>query len=155
MSYRITGLSPEPFVHLYGLSDENLARHGAIRYVADGKPGYPDRIELRDAEPGESLLLLNHTHQPADTPYRSSHAIFVREGAMQALEAVGEVPEMLRVRLLSMRAFDAAHMMVDADVVEGRELEDFIARSLADPRVAYLHAHSAKRGCYLARIERA
>jgi hypothetical protein len=30
-----------------------------------------------------------------------------------------------------------------------------IARLFADPRVAYIHAHNAKRGCYAARIERA
>lgn len=154
MTFRIKGLSPEPFVHLYGLSDEALARHGAIRHVADAKPGYPDRIELRDAEPGESLLLVNHVHQPADTPYRASHAIFVREGATAATEAVDEVPEALRARLLSVRAFDAAHMMVDADVIEGEALADGIVRFFADPRVAYLHLHTARRGCYMALVER-
>ena len=80
MSFRITGLSPRPFQHLFALSDEELARHSARRYVADAKPGFPDRIELRDAEPGETLILVNYVHQPADNPYRASHAIFVREG---------------------------------------------------------------------------
>jgi hypothetical protein len=42
---------------------------------------HPDRIELRLARPGESVLLVNHEHQAADTPYRSRHAIFVREHA--------------------------------------------------------------------------
>ncbi len=83
MTFRILGLSPEPFQHLFGLSDEALAAHGAIRITADNKPGYPDRLEMRDAEPGETLLLLNHISQPANTPYRASHAIFVREGASQ------------------------------------------------------------------------
>ncbi len=59
MSFRIKGLGSEPFQHLYGLKDEDLARYGARRYVADRKPGFPDRIEVRDAEPGESLLLVN------------------------------------------------------------------------------------------------
>jgi len=31
MSFRITGLSAEPFRHLYGLSDQELARHGVMR----------------------------------------------------------------------------------------------------------------------------
>ncbi|MEJ1938605.1 DUF1203 domain-containing protein, partial [Nostoc sp. NIES-2111] len=80
MAFRITGLSPEPFRHLFGLSDDDLMRHGVKRYVVDTSPGYPDRIEMRDAAPGETVLLLNHVCQPADTPYRASHAIFVREG---------------------------------------------------------------------------
>ena len=41
---------------------------GAKRYVVDGKPGFPDRIELRDLELGEHALLLNYVHQAADTP---------------------------------------------------------------------------------------
>jgi hypothetical protein len=155
MSFRITGLDPAPFRHLYGLSDEELAARGAKRCVADQKPGFPDRVELRDAEPGESVLLINHTHQPADTPYRASHAIFVREGAERAYSAVDVVPEPLRGRPISLRAFDGDHMMVDADLVDGRELESLIERLLADPKVSYLHAHYARRGCFAARIERA
>jgi hypothetical protein len=155
MSYRITGLAPEPFRHLFGLPDEELALHGARRYVADRKPAFPDRIELRDAEPGETLLLLNYTHQPANTPYRASHAIFVREGASQPYDRVGEVPEVMRVRPISVRAFDADDLMVDADLVPGQDLEQAIERLFSAAEVAYLHAHYAKRGCYAARIDRA
>lgn len=155
MDFRITGLSPEPFRHLYGLSDADLAAHGAQRYVADDKPGFPDRIEVRDAEPGESLLLVNHMHQPADTPYRSSHAIFVLEGAETIYDRTGEVPEVLRVRPISLRAFDAGHMIVDADLARGDEVEALIRRYLARSDTAYLHAHYATRGCYAARITRA
>ena len=153
-SFRITGLSPEPFRHLFGLPDAELRLLGARRYVVDAKPGFPDRIEVRDAEPGETVLLVNHTHQPADNPYRASHAIFVREGAEKAYDAVDEVPEVMRRRLLSLRAFDPDHLMIDADVVDGERAEDLIGRLFENPRVAYIHAHYAKRGCYAARIDR-
>ena len=96
MSYRVTGIDPAPFRHLYGLSDEALASHGVIRYIVDARPGYPDRVELRDLEIGESVLLLNYTHQPAATPYRASHAIFVREGAERAADVIGELPPVLQ-----------------------------------------------------------
>ena len=155
MTFRITGLDPEPFRHLYGLSDVELAAHGVTRHIVDQKPGFPDRIEVRDLELGETALLLNYMHQPAETPYRASHAIFVREGAETAYDEVGRIPEALRVRPLSLRAFDADHMMVDADVVDGRDAEALIERLLASPQVAYIQAHYAKRGCYAARIERA
>ncbi len=121
MDFRIQGLSPEPFIPLYGLSDEELAGRGAKRYVAQTKPGFPDRIEMRDAEPGERLILANYVHQPADTPYRASHTVFVLEG----------------------------------EVCDGRELDSTIHKLLANPQIAYLHAHYAKPGCYAARIERA
>lgn len=155
MTFRITGLSPEPFRHLFGLPDAELARHGAIRYVADSKPGFPDRITLRDAEPGETLILLNYTHQPADTPYRASHAIFVNESAEAAYDRVGEVPEALRVRTISLRAFDGEHLMTGAELVTGDELDQGIQLLFEDPRVAYIQAHYAQRGCFAARIDRA
>jgi hypothetical protein len=61
----------------------------------------------------------------------------------------------MRGRLLSLRAFDADGMMIDADVVEGARMEPVVARFLAQPQVAYIHVHNAKRGCYSGRIDRA
>lgn len=155
MSFRILGLSPEPFFELYGLSDAALAERGARRVVADAAIGFPDRIEMRDASPGEPLLLVNHVHHEVANPYRASHAIFVREGATRRYAAVDAVPDVLRPRVLSLRAFGSDDWMVDADLVDGRELEPALERLLADERVAYLHVHYAKRGCYAGRVERA
>ena len=70
MSFQITGLDAAPFRRFYGLSDDELQSLGVKRLIADTRPGFPDRIELRDVEQGEALLLLNYLHQPADTPYR-------------------------------------------------------------------------------------
>jgi hypothetical protein len=150
----VTGLDPTTFRPFYGLSDEALAAHGIKRYVANAKPGFPDRVEVRDADPGETLLLLNYEHQPADTAYRASHAIFVREGANEAYSGVDTIPESLQVRPISLRAFNQSGEMVDAELVDGSDLRPLIERFLANPEVAYLHAHYAKRGCYAARIDR-
>ena len=113
MSFRVTGLSPAPFRPLFGLPEVELARRGARRYVADG-PGFPDRIEISDAAPGETLLLVNYVHQPAETPYRASHAIFVTEHVTEAAEFVDEVPPVFGPRVLSLRGFDKDGMMADA-----------------------------------------
>ncbi len=155
MDYRITGLAPAEFSHLYGLDDDALLRFGVRRSVVDATPGYPDRIELRDLAVGERALLLNYTHHDVATPYRASHAIFVREGATAAYDRVNTVPDVLRIRLLSLRAIDAEGMMIDADVIDGNDLDATIRRFLRNPAAAYLHAHNAKRGCFAARIERA
>ena len=156
MSFRITGLDPAPFRRFYGLADEELPRLGVKRCLADVKPGFPDRVELRDAEPGEPVLLLNYVHQPADTPYKASHAIFVREGAETALRRRWTRRRSAsELRMLSLRAFDAAGDMVDADLTDGRDVEAAIERLFGDPAAAYIHAHYAKRGCYAARIDRA
>lgn len=154
-SYRITGLSSEPFVHLFGLDDAALAAQGAKRFIVDETPGFPDRIEMRDLEPGERAILVNYTHQDAATPYRSSHAIFVREGTTESYDRTNEIPAVMFGRPLSLRAFDAGGMMIDADLAYGDEIEPLIQRFFANPAVAYIHAHNAKRGCYSGRIDRA
>jgi hypothetical protein len=99
--------------------------------------------------------LVNFEHQSADSPYQATHAIFVRENAEQAFPELGTVPEVLETRLISIRAFDDKHYMVDADVVDGSRLSESIPAMLQDPRVAYLHLHNAKRGCFAARVTRA
>lgn len=153
-SFRITGLPAEAFSELFTLSDAELAAHGAVRRIADARPGFPCRISLTDAEPGEEVLLVHFEHHAVATPYRASHAIYIRRGERR-FDAVDQVPEQLRLRLLSVRGFDAAGMMVGADVVDGRELEGAIVRLFDEPRIAYLHVHFAKPGCYAARVDRA
>ena len=153
-SFRVTGLAAAPFEPLFAMSDEALQAHDAKRYVVDHKPGYPDRIELRDAEVGERVILVNHEHLPDAGPYRSRHAIFVIEGATRRYDAVDRIPDVLRTRMLSLRAFDAASMMVDAALVAGADIESSIERFFADPDVLFLHCHYATRGCYACRIDR-
>lgn len=155
MSFVVTGLSPEPFAHLFGADETTLAAAGVIRRAVETRPGAPCRITLEDAEPGETVLLLNHEHQPADTPYRARHAIFVREGAAEAARFENEVPPALLCRLLAIRAYDAEGMMIDAEIVEGVDATPLIERLLDNPEAAYLHAHNARRGCFAARIDRA
>ena len=154
MAFRIQGIDPTPFRALYDLPDEALPARGARRYAVDATPGFPDRVELRDLEPGERALLVNYVHQPADTPYRASHAIFVREGAERATELVDTVPDVMRRRTLSLRAFDATGMLVDAELIDGADAVAPIERLLALPQVAEVHAHYAKFGCFAARIIR-
>jgi len=155
MDFRITGLRREPFEALFSMTPEQLAERGAVRKVADAKPGFPCRVSLVDAEPGEEVILVHHEHHSAPTPYRASHAIYIRAQARDTYDRVNEVPELLRLRVLSVRAFDAQGMMVDADLVDGRELEGSIRRLLARPSVDRLHIHFAKTGCYAALVTRA
>jgi hypothetical protein len=154
MPFRISALPLAPFRPFFALDDAALLARGARRCLADEKPGFPCRVSLEDAAPGERLILLNYEHQPARSPYRASGPIFVREAAREAAPDIGEVPESLRLRLLSVRAYDAADLIAEAEVVEGRDLEPLVARFLDDENVAYIHVHYARRGCYAARIDR-
>lgn len=155
MSYRITGLPAEAFAGLRGLDDAALAARGVRRVIADAFPGYPCRITLEDAQPGESLPLLNWTHLDGDTPYRGNGPIFIREHAVERFDAVDAVPLQQRRRTLSVRAYDAAGFMRRGRVVEGETLATRIEQFFGDAGVAYLHVHNAGRGCYACRVDRA
>jgi hypothetical protein len=150
--FRIQGLQAEAFSHLFALSDQERARHNAVRQSADR--GYPCRVSLTDAEPGDELILINYEHHPVESPYRMRFAIFVRAGE-ETFDAIDTVPEQLRKRTLAVRAFDGNAMMVGTELIDGAKLESAIERLLGDPRAAYLHIHFAAPGCYAARVERA
>jgi hypothetical protein len=154
MSFRITGLPAESFRHLFELSDGELATHRALRCTVDKENSFPCRVSLTDAALGDEVLLVNYEHHPVDTPYRSSFAVYVREGE-ETYDAVDQVPDQLRRRILAARGYDADGMLVNADLVDGRELEGKIEQLFAEPRIAYLQLHFAKPGCYAARVERA
>ena len=154
MSFHIVGLSPEPFAALFELDDAALGACGTMRVIAEGS-GFPCRVSLRDAAPGAELLLVNYQHQAALSPYRASHAIYVSRGASVAELSIDEVAPILATRLLSVRAFDADGLMVDAEVCDGQRCAELFNSMLENPAASYLHAHTAHRGCYLARIDRA
>jgi hypothetical protein len=154
MTFHIRGLDAEAFAPLFQLDEAELKAVGARRVVADASDMYPCRIALRRVGEGEELLLLNHAHQtnPA-SPYRSAGPIFVSRSARTGSYR-GELPPMLRDRLLSLRAYDNKAFIVDAEVAEGGDVLRLIERFLADPKVAHVDAHFARRGCFAARIER-
>lgn len=150
--FRIRGLPASDFSGLFQLSDAELEARHARRMIAENG-GYPCRISLTDATPGETVILVNYEHHRANSPYRSNFAVYVREHE-ERFDAIGEIPAQLRRRTLALRGYDAAGMLRTADIVEGRELETGIASVFADARIAYIHAHFAKPGCYAALIER-
>ena len=152
--FRIHALSTSQFQPMFALSDEALAARDIRRVVADKPHSFPCRVSLRDAEPGERLLLLPYEHHAVATPYRASGPIYVRDNASDATLASDEVPDQLRRRLLSIRAYGTDGMMRIADVVDGTNIESLIVRFLERADVGYLHVHFAKYGCYACRITR-
>ena len=154
VDFQISPIDIKEISHLFGQDHDSLSKLGVQRIVADCDPGYPCRVSLQDAKVGENLLLMNYEHQPIPTPFRSSHAIYVREAAITARLRKNKVPEALRHRFLSVRAFDVDGIIIDADLTEGESLETSISKMFANDCVDYLHIHNAKLGCYLALAER-
>ena len=153
MTYRITGLDPAPYRHLFGLSEEELAKRNVIRMTVNSLT-FPCRVSLTDRDMGEHVLLLNHVSHDVANAYRSSHAIFVTEGEETAAEFIDEIPPVFETRILSLRGFDADGMMADAILTQPGEADAGIRKLFENPEIQTIHAHNATRGCFSARIER-
>jgi hypothetical protein len=154
-SFQLVGIPYESFAPLFALTDSELSKIDAQRMLARSRPGYPCRVSLADAEIGEELLLLPYEHQPAHSPYKSSGPIFVRKGAKQAAIPPGVVPDYVSRRLMSVRAYDARHLMTDATVCPGSDAAATIQEMFSNPEVAYIHLHNANRGCFSCAVNRA
>ena len=155
MSFQFHALPPEPFAPLFALDDDALHARGMRRVRATAPTGFPCRVSLADAAPGEALILLHHVHHDVTTPFRAAGPVYVRERATRAQPALGEVPAFLRVRVLSLRGYDATGMLQQADVVDGSGIDAALAMLFANEAVAYVDVHSAKPGCFLCRATRA
>jgi hypothetical protein len=154
MTYRIAGLDPAPFAPLFAMSEQELARHRAHRVTADDDFGFPCRVTLEDARPGERLLLVHHVHNEVETPYRSAFAIFVREGAQQPAVYEDRCPPCFAGRTLSLRGFDRDGALAEARLAADGEADAAIRALLSNREIAYINAHNAAAGCFAARIER-
>ncbi|MGH8032746.1 MAG: DUF1203 domain-containing protein [Luteimonas sp.] len=153
MDYVVSGLALQSFQPLFGLDDAALRAHAAARMRVDVKPGFPCRVTLEDAEPGETAAV-------AVAAPRRRHAVSRRRADLRARDRAGKrarpqrdpgaaaqpaaVGARLRCRRLDARC----------EVVDGVDLDALIERFLADPRIDFLHVHNARRGCYACRIDR-
>lgn len=155
MTYRITGLARDKFAPLFELGDTALAERGAVRVTANADRGFPCRVSLEDAKAGETLILLNHVSHDVATPFRASHAIYVRESAAEADVPADQVPAVLDTRTISLRGFDTAGMLRNALIALPGETDARIREMFAEAEIAYIHAHNAAPGCFAARVERA
>ncbi|MFP6808747.1 MAG: DUF1203 domain-containing protein [Pseudomonadales bacterium] len=154
-NFQIKAVSKNRFDDFTQLNEVELERKFAKWITVDVNPGYPCRVSLIDAIVGERVLALPFRHHNVESPYRASGPIFVREHAKTAKLEVNEIPEMLRQRLLSVRAYDTTRFMIGAEVVQGVELALAIERQFLNSEVEYIHLHNANPGCFNCSVYRA
>jgi hypothetical protein len=154
MTYRIRGLDPAAFAHLFSATSAALHHNLARREVAGAQGRYPCRVSLEDAAPGEALVLAHYANHDVASPYRNAFAIYVREAADTAAEYVDAVPPILRGRPIALRGYDANGDLHRAALALADDVDAQVRALLGDPAVAYIDAHNAMHGCFAARIER-
>ena len=149
MNFKINALSPEPFQRMFNSSDAELSDNNIVKQVVTEAGSTPCRVCFKDANIGDMVLLLNYQHMAEATPFKASHAIYVTEAAKQAFPQINTVPEMIHSRMISLRAFDQQHMMVEADLAQGLQVAEKISQMLDDQSVDYVDLHFAKQGCFV------
>jgi len=155
MKFQFHALKNTLFEQYYDMTDEQLEASGIVKYVADADSKYPCRVTLEDAKQGETLYLLNYTHLDVSTPYRSTHAIFVRNQSSPKKIQPGKVPDIIKNRsLLSVRGFDKEGMMTKAEVTSGEQVGELVSMYLNEQSCEYIHVHTARQGCFLASATR-
>jgi hypothetical protein len=81
-------------------------------------------------------------------------AIFMCASDCERFEKKNTIPDIVRNRLVSFRAFACDGMMI-YDIVDGGDYDAAVLRIFSRDDVAYVNAHTAKAGCMLCHIERA
>jgi hypothetical protein len=135
-----------------GIDDGGNRLH---RRIADRHS--PCRHCLAEAVPGQAVVLGSyHFGRPGGIYWTPSPIWLHAEGCVR-FEQVNVIPDIVRNRLVSVRAYDADDFCLYdlGDVGDGREVDALIDRCLADPRTDFVNIHTARPGCFLCRVERA
>ena len=123
--------------------------------VQDGE-GAPCRVCLRYGKSGERVILFSY--RPFDAPclYQEVGPVFVHAHACRPYEAESGFPADYANRPMILRPYDSDDNIQDSQVIASAgEAATVAAKLLENPHVAYVHARSLTRGCYMFRIGRA
>jgi hypothetical protein len=123
------------------------------RVVAIG--GEPVRCCLRDAAPGEEMLLFGYEPALPASPYREVGAVYVHAAACAGTPAPDRYPPDWYGRPQVLRAYDKRGWIHPATRVhDGTQPEAVIAEMLADPAVELIHSRNIAYGCYMFAVTR-
>ena len=145
-----------PAFQIHAIPASILARVRSSSLDASGNPvervraegGEPLRCCLRNARPGEELILFGYEPPIGNGPYREIGAVFAHVEACDGPEGDGYPPEW-RGRRQVLRAYDRRGWIRDAIVHDGAHPEDEIARLLGDPGTVQLHSRNVAYGCFM------
>jgi hypothetical protein len=120
----------------------------------DAGGGEPLRCCLRDAEPGERLVLFGYEPPLPPSPYREIGAVFAH--ADRCAGADDRYPTDWYGRPQVLRAYDGRGWIHPTTRVhDGTDPDAAIAAVFADPDVAFIHSRNVAYGCYMFTIARA
>jgi hypothetical protein len=118
--------------------------------------GEPVRCCLRDAVPGESLLLGNYRPSLADgSPYQETGAVFVHADECAGPASPTEYPSDWQGRAQVLRAYDDRGWIHPASRThDGTDPVAALLEVLASPGVVEVHSRNIVYGCFMFAVTR-
>ena len=122
-----------------------------IRVLNRPEGGYPCRHCLKESSSGEEVLLGSYNLSRPRGIYWTPSPIFLHAAECPRYGTVDHIPDIVRNRLVSLRAYDSDDAVVYGlgDVVDGGSANALLVRCLADERCSYVNIHTARPGCLL------
>ena len=102
------------------------------------------------------MLLFSYQTPKPRSVYGQPTAVFMCAGECDRFEKPDAIPDIVRNRIVSFRAFDRDGMMIyDAnEMIDGGDYDAAVRRIFSRDQVSFINAHTAKAGCMLCHIER-
>jgi hypothetical protein len=116
--------------------------------------GEPLRCCLRNARPGESLILFNYEPPMPLSPYREKGAVFAHAAPCDLVADLETYPPDWRGRPQVLRAYDRRGWIHSASVHDGSSPEAAISAVLADREVVEIHSRNVAYGCFMFSLRR-
>lgn len=116
--------------------------------------GEPLRCCLRNARPGESLILFNYEPPMPLSPYREKGAVFAHAEPCDLAPDLETYPPDWRGRPQVLRAYDQRGWIRSASVHDGTSPEAEISAVLDDREVVEIHSRNVAYGCYMFSLRR-
>jgi len=123
----------------------------SVRWLDGGR--HQCRHCLRLSAPDETVRLVSYSPFTTDQPFAERGPVFVHERECARYPDDGPYPPEFPKKSAVLRAYDAGETLVDSAVVGDAGVEAVIARQLANPRTAFLHARNVAEGCFMFRLE--
>ena len=124
------------------------ASGSAVEHVA-ATGGEPLRCCLRDARPGEALVLFGYRPPTADGPYREVGPVFAHAERCAGYAGHGYPRDWL-ARPQVLRAYDRRGWIHPATRVhDGSGPEAALAQVLHEPGVVEVHSRNVAHGCFM------
>ena len=154
MTFRCIAIRTDDAVRLRHAATDDFG-HAVQRFELERT--YPCRHCLREASGKTGMLLLSYQTPRPKSVYGQPTAIFLCAAGCARFNEPDTIPDIVRNRVVSFRAFRADGMMIyDAnEIVEGDGQALAVRRIFSRDDVAYINAHTAKAGCLLCHIDRA